>query len=295
MIKSMTGFGRSVYGDEKRNITVEIRGVNHRYCDINLKLPRRYGFAEEALTGIVKEYATRGKIDLYIAVENLSDEELTIKLNLPLARSYYNNLLEVKKEFDLEEEISLDYITSIPDVIKLVPQVENEDEIIEALSVPVREAMIMFDAMRQREGANIKEDMLMRGNLIEKLCKEMVGEEEALLKHYRDRLEERMKQLLDSTVQVPEERIALEAAIFADKSNITEELVRMDSHLSQLRWILDGGEKDSPGKKLDFLVQEMNREANTIGSKANDIGVTNRVLQIKSEIEKIREQVQNIQ
>lgn len=295
MIKSMTGFGRSVYGDEKRNITVEVRGVNHRYCDINLKLPRRYGFAEEAVTGIVKEYANRGKIDLYLSVENLSDEELDIKLNLPLARSYYKNLLEIKEEFGLKEEIDLKDISSIPDVIKLIPQVENEEEVIEALSVPVREAMILFDEMRKREGDNIKEDMLKRGELIEKICREMEGKEEILLTHYKERLKERISQLLESTIEVPEERIALEAALFADKSNITEELVRMDSHLSQLKGILEGGEKDSPGKKLDFLVQEMNREANTIGSKANDIGITNSVLQIKSEIEKIREQVQNIE
>lgn len=295
MIKSMTGFGRSMYSDEKRNITVEVRSVNHRYCDVSLKLPRRYGFAEEGIVAIVKDYAKRGKIDVFIAVENLSDEEVDIKTNLPLAMAYYENLVEIKEKLGINEDVSLGFVTNIPDVIKIIPHVENEDEIFNALSVPVREAMIVFDEMRKREGTNIKEDMLSRGDLIQAMCREIAGKETDMLANYKEKLKERIAQLLDSAVEIPEERIALEAAIFADKSNITEELVRMESHLSQLRHILGGGEEDSPGKKLDFLVQEMNREANTMGSKANDIGITNQVLKIKSEIEKIREQVQNIE
>ncbi len=295
MIKSMTGFGRSVYGDEKRNITVEIRGVNHRFCDVNLKLPRRYGFAEEDIIGMVKSYAKRGKIDVFISVENLTDEDVSIKTNLPLALAYYKNLVEMKDALGLEEDIGLNYVASLPDVIKITPNVEDEAEVLKAMEIPVREALIMFDEMRQREGANLRDDMLNRSRLIGEICMEITGKEFEMLNSYKEKLKERINQLLDTAVELPEERIALEAAIFADKSNITEELVRLESHLKQLDAILSGEHDESPGKSLDFLIQEMNREANTIGSKANNINITNGVLRIKSEIEKIREQAQNIE
>ncbi len=297
MIKSMTGFGRSEYSDGKRNIIVEIRAVNHRYGDITVKMPRRYSFAEEKLKAIVKGIARRGKIEVSIQVENLTEDDVNVRLNLPVARQYYENLKELKEAFGFdgaEGNISLPYLAGLPDVMKSVPDVEDEEEILKALSVPVEAAAVKLDQMRTVEGAKLAEDILKRGEWIRGMVKQIEERSPEVVKDYTEKLRERIRELLGGTVEVPEERILTEAAIFADKCNVTEELVRLDSHMLQLSSII--GKSNQPdGKKLDFLVQEMNREANTIGSKANDLEITGLVLEIKSEIEKIREQVQNIE
>ncbi len=294
MIKSMTGFGRSEYSDGKRNIVVEVRAVNHRYSDITVKMPRRYSFAEEKLKAIVKNYARRGKVDVSVMVENLTEDDTNIRLNTMVAGQYYNNLKELKQNFSLTGDITLPFLASLPDVLKAVPDVEDEEAIYESLAVPVQEAATRLDEMRITEGKKLAEDIIMRGNLIRSMSDQISVHAPQVALAYKAKLQERITDLLDGAVEIPEERIALEAALYADKSNITEELVRLNSHVSQLEQIISKSNQPD-GKKLDFLVQEMNRETNTIGSKANDIAITNFVLEMKSEIEKIREQVQNIE
>lgn len=294
MIKSMTGFGRSEYSDGKRNIVVEIKSVNHRYSDITFKMPRRYSFAEDRLKSTVKDIARRGKIDVSIMVENITEEDTNIRLNTMVARQYYNNLRELQAEFGIGGEITLQFLAAMPDVMKAVPDLEDEEEIYKSLEKPVMEAAKKLDEMRILEGAKLAEDIIKRGEYIRERVKEIETRSPEVTKLYAEKLRDRIKELIGSNVTIPEDRILVEAAIFADKCSIAEELVRLDSHILQLNSIISRSNQPD-GKKLDFLVQEMNREANTIGSKANDIEITNKVLEIKSEIEKIREQVQNIE
>ncbi|NCB41057.1 MAG: YicC family protein [Clostridia bacterium] len=294
MLKSMTGFGRGEYADEKRSVVVEIRAVNHRYSDINVKMPRRYSFAEEPIKSLVKNVAPRGKIDVAIMIDSSSDEDTNIKLNLTVAKQYYENLTLLKETLNIPGDISIALLAGMPDVVKTVSNVENEEDILKSLSEPVILAVENLNKMRMAEGLKLAEDILYRGNLISDLASEIEAYAPSVSKAYALKMKERISELIDKAAAVSEERILLEAAIFADKSNITEEIVRLKSHVQQLRDII--GKSDQPvGKKLDFLVQEMNREANTIGSKANDIAITSNVLSLKSEIEKIREQVQNIE
>ena len=294
MIKSMTGFGRSEYTDGKRSIIVEIKSVNHRYSDITFKMPRRYSFAEDKLKSAVKDIARRGKIDVSIMVENITEDDTNVRLNTMVAKQYYDNLRELQQVFEVSGDITLQFLATLPDVMKAVPDVEDEDAIFKSLEIPVLEAAKKLDEMRVLEGTKLAEDIIKRGDLIRDRVKEIETRSPEVTKAYVEKLRERIKELIGSNVTVPEDRILMEAAIFADKCSITEELVRLDSHIIQLNSIISKSCQPD-GKKLDFLVQEMNREANTIGSKANDIEITNKVLEIKSEIEKIREQVQNIE
>ena len=294
MIKSMTGFGRGEYTDGKRNITVEIKSVNHRYSDISIKMPRRYSFAEDKVKSAVKEKLRRGKVDVSIMVENITENDINIKLNEPIAKQYYENLKTLQSNFDLCGEISLRLLATMPDVMKAIPDVEDEEEITKAILIPVSEASSNLENMRQIEGEKLAEDLIEKGEKIKSILDKITERAPGVVKDYTARLRERITELLDGNASLPEERILTEAAIFADKYSIDEEITRLNSHLLQLKKILKEG-KEAEGKKLDFLVQEMNREANTIGSKANDITITNHMLEIKSEIEKIREQVQNIE
>jgi uncharacterized protein (TIGR00255 family) len=294
MIKSMTGFGRSEYTDGKRSIVVEIKSVNHRYSDISIKMPRRYSFAEDRLKSAIKDIARRGKIDVTIMVENITEDDINIRLNTMVARQYYNNLKALQTEFGLSGDITLELLAEMPDVMKAIPDLEDEEEIYKSLEKPVLEAVKKLDEMRILEGAKLAEDIVKRGELIRARVKEIEMRSPEVTKLYAEKLRDRIRELIGSNVTIPEDRILVEAAIFADKCSITEELVRLDSHIVQLNSIISKSNQPD-GKKLDFLVQEMNREANTIGSKANDLEITNKVLEIKSEIEKIREQVQNIE
>ncbi len=294
MIKSMTGFGRGEYADDKRGVVVEIRAVNHRYSDINVKMPRRYSFAEEPIKALVKNVAPRGKIDVSILVDSVGEDETNVRLNLPVARQYHDNLIRLKSELNLHGEVSLSLLAGMPDVIRAVAEVEDEQAILKSLSEPVIQAVENLDVMRVEEGARLSEDILSRGDLIAEVTGEIEEYAPGVVETYTAKMRERIAELLGGGSTVTEDRILLEAAVFADKSNITEELVRLKSHIAQLRSIIATA-REPVGKKLDFLVQEMNREANTMGSKANDIAITNRVLILKSEIEKIREQIQNIE
>ena len=290
----MTGFGRGEFSDGKRNVIAEIKTVNHRYADVNVKMPKRYSFAEEKVKAIVKERVKRGKVEVSIIVENLTEEDTTVKLNTLVASQYVENLKELQKTYDLKGDIDIHLVANMPDVLKAIPDVENEDEVTTVINGAVAEAAKNLDDMRGIEGKKLAEDLLMRGDLIRNLVKKIDTRAPMVAEEYTQKLLNRIKDLIGGQVDIPEDRILVEAAVFADKANITEELVRLDSHMIQLKNILNGS--DGPcGKKLDFLVQEMNREANTIGSKSNDMEITALMLETKSEIEKIREQVQNIE
>lgn len=294
MIKSMTGFGRAEASDGKRNIVVEMRSVNHRYCDITVKMPRRYAFAEESIKTEVKRIIKRGKLDVSVMVENTTDSDINIRLNTPVAGQYYDNLRRLQKEFDVSGDISLEYLASMPDVLKPIPDVEDESDITRAILGPVRLAAQKLDEMRITEGEKLAEDLLSRGSVIQGFIGEISACADDVPKAYAEKLRLRIKELVGDSAELPEERIAIEAAIFADKCSIAEELTRLSSHMEQMKAIIaEDGQPD--GKRLDFLVQEMNREANTIGSKANDLHITEIMLRIKAEVEKIREQVQNIE
>jgi len=294
MIKSMTGFGRGEYADDKRRIVTEIKTVNHRYSDISIRMPKRYSFAEERVKNTIKTVAKRGKADVSILVEYITENDTNIKLNEMVASQYYDNLVLLKDKFGLAGEISLELLSSLPDVMKTLPDVSDEEEIAKALEQSATLAAENLDSMRISEGSKLAEDILMRGGLIKSLVSGIEEKAPEIAKAYYEKLQERIKDLTENAIEIPEERIAAEAAIFADRSNVTEEIVRLNSHIQQLSNIIEKSNQPD-GKKLDFLVQEMNREANTIGSKANDIDITNLMLEIKSEIEKIREQIQNIE
>ena len=294
MIKSMTGFGRGEYNDGKRNITVEIKSVNHRYSDISVKMPRRYGFAEDKIKAAIKEKLRRGKVDVSVMVENITENDIKIKINQPISKQYYENLKVLQQDFQLSGDISLQLLATMPDVMKAIADVDDEEEITKAILIPVNQAADDLETMRRTEGEKLAADLKEKGKNIKTILDQIEERAPGVVKDYTVRLKERIIELLDDNATMPEERILTEAAIFADKSSIDEEITRLNSHLDQLEKILTSG-GDTQGKKLDFLVQEMNREANTIGSKANDIIITNHMLEIKSEIEKIREQVQNIE
>ena len=294
MIKSMTGFGRGEYTDGKRSIIAEIKSVNHRYSDITVKMPRRYTFAEDKIKNAVKDKIRRGKVDVSIIVENITENDVNIKLNTMLAKQYYDNLTELRSEFDLSGDISLQFLASLPDVMKAIPDVEDEEEITKSILIPVAEAAANLEKMRAVEGEKLAEDLIAKGEHVKEILDKIAERAPQVVVDYTAKLKERIQDLVGSSVQVPEDRILVEAAVFADKCAIDEEITRLNSHLVQLKNIIEKSSQPD-GKKLDFLVQEMNREANTIGSKANDITITNYMLEIKSEIEKIREQVQNIE
>ena len=294
MIKSMTGFGRGEYSDGQRNVTVEVRTVNHRYSDISVKMPKRYAFAEEAIKSELKKTIRRGKADVSVMIDALTEGDVTVRLNDAVALQYVTNLRTLKKKHDLKGDIDLQLVASMPDVLRAIPDVEDEEAVTSAIVKAAALAAESNDAMRCTEGEKLAQDLMMRGELVRGIVKKIEERAPLVAEEYVTKLRDRITELIDGAAEVPEERILTEAAIFADKASITEELVRLDSHMQQLSSILTGA--DGPvGKKLDFLVQEMNRETNTIGSKANDLEITSQVLEAKSEIEKIREQVQNIE
>ena len=226
MIKSMTGFGRSEYSDGKRSITVEIKSVNHRYGDISVKMPRRYSFAEEKIKNTVKKTVSRGKVDVSVIVENLTEDDMTVKLNTMVAKQYVDNLGELQGTFGLSGEITLQFLATLPDVMKAVPDVEDEDEVCRAIQVPLKQAVENLDYMRTIEGEKLAEDLLKRGDFIRSLVKKIEERSPLVTEAYSEKLRERIKELIGNHVTVPEDRILLEAAIFADKCSITEELVQ---------------------------------------------------------------------
>ena len=297
MIRSMTGFGRGEYSDEISKVTVEIKSVNHRYLDIYVKMPRRYSFAEETIKSAIKERLHRGKVEVSVSVDNIGRSDSDVRLDKELAARYYSVLSELKDSFDFGEDsrVSLSLLSKMPDVIVTTPAAEDEEAMIKRLLGATSKALDDFCSMREAEGEKLAADLSARADTIQEIRDRIDKRAPEIEKEYAVKFKARVEEILGGVYEVPEERIALEAAIFADKANITEELVRLGSHISQLRKFLQSDGKDAVGKKIDFLIQEMNREANTIGSKSNDREITSNMLDLKAEIEKVREQVQNIE
>lgn len=291
MIKSMTGFGRGTYEIDGRKYTVEIRSVNHKYSDVSVKLPRMLISLEDGIRKQVANNISRGKVDVFVTFEDYSEKVTNIRINKSLAKEYLKQLKELADETGLEFSPSVLEISKLPDILKLEDSDET-DQISNELNVAVEEAIKNFVEMRTIEGQKLIVDMKTRIDWIEGKVEEIAGFSATLVPEYIEKLEARVKEYLKTDV-VDEARLAQEIVIYSDKCSIEEELTRLRSHISQFNNLLKGA---SPiGKKFDFLVQEMNREVNTIGSKANSLDITNRVIEIKTEIENIREQVQNIE
>lgn len=294
MIRSMTGYGRSQAVVDTMNITVELKSVNHRYFEFNSRVPRNYGFLDEKLKSYIGSRVSRGKVECYVSVENLEDDEIEILVNHSLAQSYLGALRELadRNELNLRDDLAMSSLARYNDIFTVHKQEADEEKIWNAVQTVAEKAVDKFIEMRETEGDKLKNDVLSRADLI--LQKVSVIEERSpqTVKEYNDKLLARINEFL-SDVQVDEQRLLTECAIFADKVAVAEETVRLRSHIDQLRQFLDSDE--AVGRKTDFLVQEMNREANTIGSKAQDVTIARCVIDIKAEIEKIREQIQNIE
>ena len=295
MIKSMTGYGRAREARNGRDITVEVRSVNNRYLDCSVKMPRAYIFAEDAIKALVQQYASRGKVDVFVSVDSLGAEETVVAVNEPLARSYMEALRKLYQLGNGQWVKGNYYATDLarlPDVLTVTKAEEDLESLSGDLCAVLEKALQAYTSMREKEGQRLAEDILGRLETIEAITARVEERSPQTVAEYRQKLLARMHEVLQST-SVDEGRILTEAAIFADKVAGDEETVRLRSHLSQLREMLQSG--DPIGRKLDFLIQEVNREANTIGSKCSDLQIARDVVDLKAEIEKIREQVQNIE
>ena len=292
MIHSMTGYGRAVQTLNGREITVELRSVNNRFLDCSVRLPRAFSYAEDALKQSVKERVSRGKVDMFVAVNVTAAENVRITLNRPVLEGYLEALRTIAKDYRIREDITATSLTRFPDVFVVEKQEEDEKQITADIVSVAQEALCAYDRMRCTEGENLAADLRSRAAVILSYVERVEKRSPVTVQEYRTRLEAKMREVLESTA-IDESRILTEAAIFADKVAVDEETVRLRSHLAQMEKLLsDGG---PVGRKLDFLLQEMNREANTIGSKGNDIEQARNVVEIKAELEKIREQIQNIE
>lgn len=292
MIKSMTGFGRATYENEGREYTIDIKSVNNRFSDINIKMPRTLNYLEEKIKKQLLKEVSRGKIDIYITFNNNSDLGKKININTEIAKKYIEELRKLSKESEIIDNISIMEISKLPDVLNIRVE-ESAEEIIEKeLLTALDMAAKSFLDMREKEGIKIKDDLEKRIATISDIIKKVSSISTGLVQEYIVKLEERIKELLKTDV-VDQTRLAQEVVIYSDKCSVEEEITRLDSHISQFLNLLN--EDKAIGKKLDFLVQEMNRETNTIGSKANNLEITNYVVDIKTELENIREQIQNIE
>lgn len=292
MIKSMTGFGRAQETVDGMTVTVELKSVNHRYFEFTAKVPRTYGFLEEKLKSFLNARVSRGKMECYVSIENLEESDMEVVVNPSLAKGYVDALRTLSETFGLKEDYSAISIAKFPDVLTLRKAPADEEKIWNAVQKVTELAVERFVTMRETEGEKLRADILSKADTILEHVAFVESRSPQTVREYHEKLRQRMEELLENT-QVDEQRLLTEAAIFADKVAVDEETVRLRSHISQLREFLNAGEPI--GRKLDFLVQEMNRESNTIGSKAQDVEIAKRVIAIKSEVEKIREQVQNIE
>lgn len=292
MIKSMTGFGRAEVVTEERKITVELKSVNHRYLDLSIKMPRKLSFLEGAVRNLMKTYIQRGKVDVYITYEDYTLSSGALKYNRELAAEYLTYLGQMQQDFGLDCDIKVSTLSRYPDVFSMEDQALDEEELWNYLEPPLREACEKFVSTRIQEGRNLERDLLEKLDgldekvtLVEKRSPEVVNA-------YRTKLEAKVSELLEDT-QIDDNRIAAEVVLFSDKICNDEETVRLHSHIKNMKKIIS--EKDGVGRKLDFMAQEMNREANTILSKSSDLEISNIAIDLKTEIEKIREQVQNVE
>ena len=292
MIKSMTGYGSAKGSVEGLSITVELKSVNNRYLDASVRLPRSFLFAEEAIKSAVQKHISRGKVDVFVTVDSSETADVSVKINEPLLRGYLEALRRIADDYGLPDDVTALAVSRFPEVLT----VEKKDLDAEAISAGItaitEQALQDFDAMRLREGEKLRDDVLGRLQTIDALVAKVEAESPKTVEDYRARLEAKMAEVLGSA-GIDESRILTEAAIFADHIAVDEETVRLRSHMSQLRTMVNG---NSPtGRKIDFLIQEFNREANTIGSKCQNSDIAHTVVDLKSEIEKIREQIQNIE
>ncbi|MBS5786510.1 MAG: YicC family protein [Clostridioides difficile] len=293
MAISMTGFGRGEYKDDNYYFLVECKTINHKYADINIRMPRKILFLEEKVRNSVKNYIRRGRADIYIKFEVIGNEDISLKLDEDLAAQYVDILKRIKDKFDLSDDISVMSVAKFPDVVSTEEKEEDEDLIWSKLNKAIEESFTKLKEMRTEEGNKLAEDIVMRCDYLSKYIEEIEGFSDRVVEDYREKLNARISDLVEDPSVIDESRLAQEVAIYADKSSITEEIVRFKSHIAQLKKTVVKNE--SIGRKIDFLIQEMNRETNTIGSKSSDLNITNLVVEVKSELEKIREQIQNIE
>ena len=292
MVKSMTGYGRAVETVNGREFTVEIRSVNNRYLDCTVKLPRSFSFAEEAVKAAVKAAVSRGKVDVYISVRSETEADVQVTLNKPVVEGYLAAMRQMVSDYGVTDDISVSTLSRLSDVFVVDKPKADEDQLKADLLSVVEKALLAYDAMRVTEGLALENDLRSRANTILELVAQVEELNPKTVSDYRKRLEEKMREVLENK-SIDESRILTEAAIFADKVAVDEETVRLRSHLEQMNAMLSGN--GGIGRKLDFLLQEMNREANTTGSKCSDVKVARIVVDIKAELEKIREQTQNIE
>lgn len=291
MIKSMTGFGRGKYENEGRSYTVEIKSVNHKYSDINVRLPRFLNSVEDKIRKTISNSISRGKIDVFVTFENYSSKGTTIRVNRELAKEYIKELKELANEANLKFDLNVIDVSKFPEILKI--EDDQDEELIEnELMIAVNDALDKFVSMRELEGEKLIQDIEKRIYSIQDKVNEITKYSGTLVEEYMKKLQARVKELMDTQV-IDENRLMQEIVIFSDKSSIEEELTRLKSHISQFLELI---KQSSPiGKKIDFLIQEINRETNTIGSKANSLEITNLVIEVKTEVENIREQIQNIE
>lgn len=292
MIKSMTGFGRAESVTTERKIVIEMKSVNHRYCDINIKMPKKLNFFESAIRNHLKAYIGRGKVDIFITYEDYTENNVCVKYNPEIAAEYVKYIGQMAEDFALKSDLSAVVLSRYPEVLTLEEQSENEEELWKEIEVILDEAASQFVESRTKEGEALKNDLAGKLDGMLLMVDYIEAASPSLIETYRNRLEDKVKELLDATT-IDEGRIATEVTIYADKICVDEETVRLRSHIENTKAILSEG--GNVGRKLDFIAQEMNREANTILSKANSLDISNKAIDLKTEIEKVREQIQNIE
>ena len=293
MAISMTGFGRGEFKNDNYHFLVECKTINHKYCDINVRLPRKISFLEDKIRNYVKNFVKRGRVDLYIKLDLIGSEDVNLKFDDKLATQYVNILKEIKEKFDLQDDISVMNVAKFPEIVKCEEKEEDEDLYWSMLKEALDMSMEKLTQMRKEEGEKLAIDTIERCDILANLIDEIEKYSNTVVDEYREKLNNKISEILENPSIIDENRSAQEVAIFADKSSITEEIVRFRSHIEQLRKTVE--KNDSIGRKIDFLIQEMNREVNTTGSKSSNINITNLVVEVKSELEKIREQIQNIE
>lgn len=292
MIKSMTGFGRSEIATKERKIIVEMKAVNHRYCDINIRMPKKLGFFEASVRNLMKQYMSRGKIDVFITYEDYTENNLCVRYNEEIAREYFAHINQISETFGLEMGINASQLSRYPEVLTLEEQTMDEEKLWKILETAMTEACEKFVETRTQEGEHLRQDLLGKLDHMIEMVKQVEERYPALVESYHKKLTDKVTELLDGA-GIDESRIATEVTLYADKICVDEETVRLRSHIDHTKQtLLEGG---SIGRKLDFIAQEMNREANTILSKANDLEISNIAIDLKTEIERVREQIQNIE
>ena len=292
MIRSMTGYGRSQQTLDGREILVEIKSVNHRYFEFSARVPRAYGYLEEKLKSFLQGKVSRGKIEMGVTIYNIEGKDALIEVNSSIAKGYVDALRKANESLELKDDITLSNLIRLPDIFNVIKNTEDEEVIWNDVKIAAEEALNNFVSMRETEGLKMREDVEQRLDYIEKLVGKVEERSPMVTEAYRERLYNKLSEILNDK-KIDEQRILTEAAIFSEKTAVDEETVRLKSHINQFRSLLEINEP--VGRKLDFLIQEFNRESNTIGSKAQDVEITKIVVELKSEIEKIREQIQNIE